>query len=230
MRAGKEAAARAAAEMIATGMRVGLGTGSTAAYLVDELITRSKSGHLDIICVATSQVTQKQALQGGLRVLDLKEVDELDLVIDGADEIDTHGHLIKGGGGAAVRELIVAMAAKRYIVIATPDKQVEVLGSFPLPLFVLPHAYEVTIARIAEICPGDVGLRVPPKPSIDEHGLMIVDAHFGPSIRDPTSTRATLLDIAGVVDVGLFIDIADAAILGLPDGTATIVNFDRRHR
>ena len=230
MGTGKQAAARAAAELITTGMSVGLGTGSTAAYLVDELIERSKSEHLNITCVATSQVTQEQAQQGGLRVLELKDAGLLDIVIDGADEIDPHGQLIKGGGGAAVRELIVAIAAERYVVIATPSKQVEILGSFPLPIFVLPHAHEVTIERIAKICPGDVGLRAPPKPGIDEHGLMIVDAHFGPSISDPASTRAILLEIAGVVDVGLFIDIADIAILGQPDGTATTIKFDRRHR
>ncbi len=230
MTAGKQAAARAAAGLITNGMKVGLGTGSTAAFLVDELIERSRIEKLDITCVATSQVTQKQAEEGGLQVLELKEVGLLDIVIDGADEIDPLGQLIKGGGGAAVRELIVAMAARHYVVIATPSKYVEVLGSFPLPIFVLPHAHEVTIERIAEICPGDVGLRTPPRPSVDEHGLMIVDAHFGPCINNPASTRSVLLDIAGVVDVGLFIDIADTAILGQTDGTVTTIEFSRRHR
>ena len=230
MTAGKQAAARAAAGLITTGMKVGLGTGSTATHLVSELIERSRSEQLDATYVATSQVTQKQAEEGGLRVLDLKDAGLLDIVIDGADEIDPRGQLIKGGGGAAVRELIVAMAARRYVVIATTSKQVEVLGLFPLPIFVLPHAHEVTIERIAEICPGDVGLRAPPRSSVDEHGLMIVDAHFGPSITNPASTRAVLLDIAGVVDVGLFIDIADTAILGQADGGVTTIEFSRRHR
>ncbi len=230
MTAGKQAAARAAAGLITTGMKVGLGTGSTATHLVSELIERSRSEQLDATYVATSQATQKQAEEGGLRVLDLKDAGLLDIVIDGADEIDPRGQLIKGGGGAAVRELIVAMAARRYVVIATTSKQVEVLGLFPLPIFVLPHAHEVTIERIAEICPGDVGLRAPPRSSVDEHGLMIVDAHFGPSITNPASTRAVLLDIAGVVDVGLFIDIADTAILGQADGGVTTIEFSRRHR
>ncbi len=230
MTAGKQAAARAAAGLITTGMKVGLGTGSTATHLVSELIERSRSEQLDATYVATSQATQKQAEEGGLRVLDLKDAGLLDIVIDGADEIDPRGQLIKGGGGAAVRELIVAMAARRYVVIATTSKQVEVLGLFPLPIFVLPHAHEVTIERIAEICPGDVGLRAPPRSIVDEHGLMIVDAHFGPSITNPASTRAVLLDIAGVVDVGLFIDIADTAILGQADGGVTTIEFSRRHR
>ena len=226
----KQAAARAAAQLVESGMCVGLGTGSTAAFFVDELIELARSEQLDIRCVATSQETREQALGGALQIVELERAESLDIVIDGADEIDVHGQLIKGGGGAAVRELIVAKAAEKYVVIATPSKQVNTLGDFPLPIFVLPHACKVTMSRIGEVCPGIVRVRPPPKSNIDEHGLIIVDAHFGASINDPAATRATLLEIPGVVDVGLFVDIADIAILGRDDGTTTTIQFDRRHR
>jgi ribose 5-phosphate isomerase A len=183
----KRAAALAAAELVPEGARVGLGTGSTVAYLLPALCGR------ELLCAATSLATERAARDLGLSVRDLDELWPLDIAIDGADQIDPDGWLVKGGGGAHTRERIVAAAAKRFIVIASPEKDVAALRA-PVPLEILRFGHQATLALIA-----DAQLRdVPPTPD----GNLIAD-YLGP-VEDPERLAASLSATPGVVDHGLF--------------------------
>lgn len=183
----KRAAALAAAELVPEGARVGLGTGSTVAHLLPALRGR------ELLCTATSPATERAARDLGLTVRDLDQLWPLDIAIDGADQIAPDGWLVKGGGGAHTRERIVAAAAKRFIVIASPEKEVPALGA-PVPLEVLRFGYQATLALV-----GDAQLRdVPPTPD----GNLIAD-YLGP-VGDPEGLAARLSATPGVVDHGLF--------------------------
>jgi ribose 5-phosphate isomerase A len=184
----KQAAARAAAELVPHGARIGLGTGSTVAHLLPALAARD----LDLRCAATSPATEIAARALGLQVSSLDELGELDIAIDGADQIDPAGWLVKGGGGAHTREKIIAAAARRFVVIADSSKRVDTLRA-PIPIEIIRFgaAHTLTLA--------DARLRdVPPTP---ENNL-IADYH-GP-IGDPTALAAWLVAIPGVVEHGLF--------------------------
>jgi ribose 5-phosphate isomerase A len=187
----KRAAAEAAAEMVADGMRVGLGSGSTVAYLLPVLAQR---GLRTLTCVATSPSTERAARELGLTVRGLDDVGELDLAIDGADQIDPRGWLIKGGGAAHTREKIVAAASRRFVVIASAEKAVSALGP-PVPLELLRFGVGSTLAAV-----GDARLRDGVGPSPD--GGVIAD-YLGP-IGDPGRLAARLSAIPGVVEHGLF--------------------------
>jgi ribose 5-phosphate isomerase A len=185
----KRIAAEAAAEMVEGGMTVGLGTGSTVAYLLPALADRS----LDIRCVATSPGTERMADELGLRVEQFDQIDRLDMAIDGADQIAPDGWLVKGAGGAHTREKIVADAAERFVVIADSSKPVEALHG-PVPLELLPFGLRATLRRI-----GPVALRdVPRSPD----GGVIAD--YGGPVGDPRRLAGRLSSIAGVVGHGLF--------------------------
>ena len=186
----KEAAARAAAELVADGMRVGLGTGSTVAHFLPALAARGLTG---LRCVATSPATEQAALALGLSIHDLDELGELDIAVDGADQVHPDGWLIKGGGGAHTREKIVAAAAASFVVIASADKAVAELSP-PVPLELLRFGAEHTLATLAPS-----RLRDAP-PSADD-GL-IAD-YFGP-VDDAHALAARLSATPGVVDHGLF--------------------------
>jgi ribose 5-phosphate isomerase A len=186
----KRAAARAAAELIEDGMRVGLGTGTTVAHLLPAIAERGLAG---MCCVATSPATERAALALGLTVRALDDLGELDIAIDGADQIDADGWLVKGGGGAHTREKIVASAARRFVVIVSAEKAVRELAP-PVPLELLPFGVRHTLARL-----GDARLRdTPPSPD----GGLIAD-YLGP-IGDPRELAAMLSATAGVVEHGLF--------------------------
>jgi ribose 5-phosphate isomerase A len=186
----KRAAARAAAELVQDGMRVGLGTGSTVAYLLPAL---AASGYTKLRCVATSPMTELAARALGLTVEALDEVGELDLAIDGADQIDSRGWLIKGGGGAHTREKIVACSARRFVVIASANKAVSELAP-PVPLELVPFGVGRTLLSL-----DPARLRgVEPSPD----GGLIADYH-GP-IGDPRELAARLSATPGVVEHGLF--------------------------
>jgi ribose 5-phosphate isomerase A len=187
----KRAAAEAAAAIVQDGMRVGLGTGTTVAYLLPALAARGLS---DLACVATSPATASAARELGLRVLALDELGFLDLAIDGADQIDPQGWLIKGGGAAHTREKIVAVAAQRFVVIASADKAVARLEP-PVPLEIVPFAARTTLARL-----GSATLREGVAPSPD--GGVIAD-YWGP-VDDPRALAERLSCEAGVVEHGLF--------------------------
>jgi ribose 5-phosphate isomerase A len=187
----KRAAARAAAELVQDGMRVGLGTGSTVAYLLEALGERELK---EVRCAATSPATEQAARELGLSVAGLDELGELDVAIDGADEVDPQGWLIKGGGAAQTREKIVAAAARRFIVIVSAEKVVECLSA-PVPLELVPFAVQTTLRALA---PAELRAGVPQSPD----GGLIAD-YLGP-IDDPRALALRLSETPGVVEHGLF--------------------------
>jgi ribose 5-phosphate isomerase A len=224
----KLAAAVEAVTLVQSGMKLGLGTGSTAAKLVQVLGERVRAG-LDILCVPTSDATRALAEAAGIRISTLDENPHLDLTIDGADEVDPILTLIKGGGGALLREKIVATASDRMVVIADISKKVANLGRFPLPVEVVPFGANATrnmvAAMVREIgCEGTIALRRDKagKPFVTENGNFILDCSFG-RIMEPFDLAAALRIIPGVVEHGLFIGLADQAFIAGPDGVETIL-------
>ena len=224
---GKRAAAARALELVRPGMRLGLGTGSTAQAFVELLGVRVAAG-LDIVGVPTSERTGAQAASLGIRLATLDEEPALDLTIDGADEFDPALNLVKGGGGALLREKIVATASKRMIVIADASKRVEHLGRFPLPIEV--NRFGLTTTREAVVrvaascgCRGNIILRQTPEGAdyVTDGGHLLLDCHFG-QIGDPAGLAAKLVAIPGVVEHGLFIGIARAVICAGPDGVTIL--------
>jgi ribose 5-phosphate isomerase A len=185
----KQVAAEAAAELVENGMTVGLGTGSTVAFLLPALARRS----LDILCAATSPRTERAARELGLRIEDVASIDRFDLTIDGADQIAPDGWLVKGGGGAHTREKIIAGAAARFIVIGDSTKPVPALHS-PIPLELLSFGLRATMRRVAPVSLRDVPL--------SPDGGVIADYH-GP-VDDPAALAVRLSSAPGVVDHGLF--------------------------
>lgn len=194
--AAKRAAGRRAADYVRDGMRVGLGTGSTVRFTLEALAERSP----DIVCVATSLRTRERATALGLRVVEPDELRVLDVAVDGADEVDPQLHLVKGGGGAHVREKIVAEMAERFVVVVDESKLVERLGHRGLPLEVLPFAPGVAAARVEALGAERVSRR--PEPS--DNGNVLLDAFF-PEIDEPAALAAQLADIPGLVGHGLFL-------------------------
>ena len=224
----KEEAGIAACNFIKDGMKIGLGTGSTVRYTVIEIGRRISEDGLNVVGVPTSEATRELALEVGIPLVTLSESGGLDLVIDGADEFDDDFSLIKGGGGALTREKIVAQSSKSMIVVADDRKQVETLGNFDLPVEVLPFEWERTRDRISSICPGEVTLRGGSEPFVTDNDGYILDCSFGPSISEPKSLEMKILSIAGVVEVGLFVDICDAVVLASNGGVSTLINDSGR--
>ena len=219
----KRMAAETAMAYVEPGMKLGLGTGSTARHFVDLLGARVKAG-LDVLCVPTSEATRVQAAALGIPLTTLDDTPSLDLTVDGADEIDDELRLIKGGGGALLREKIVAAASSRMIVIADASKQVAVLGAFPLPVEVVRFGAMATRAMVQALaadagCRGDVSLRrnADGQPFITDNGNFIFDCAFG-RIDEPELLDEALKVAPGVVENGLFLGLADMAIIGLPEG------------
>jgi ribose 5-phosphate isomerase A len=223
----KAMAAERALSYVESGMTLGLGTGSTAAHLVRLLGAKVQAG-MKIVCVPTSEATANQARQLGIPLSTLDDVPFLDLTIDGADELDDGLRLIKGGGGALLREKIVATASERMIVIADASKQVAKLGKFPLPVEVVRFGVTATRNMISALaaeagCEGDIVMRVgrDQQPFVTDGGNYIFDCSFG-SIADAEALDAMLKLIPGVVENGLFLGIASKAIIARPDGVIEI--------
>lgn len=222
----KRQAAAKALEQVQDGMKLGLGTGSTAKHFVDLLGERVKSG-LKVIGVPTSEATRIQAEACGVPLTTLDAIDHLDLTVDGADEADPDLNLIKGGGGALLREKIVAAASARMIVIADETKVVETLGAFKLPIEVNPFglvstriAIEKAAARLG--LSGPLTLRASGDGTFTtDGGHYILDASFG-RIPDADALASSLNDIPGVVEHGLFINMASLAIIAGPAGARTL--------
>lgn len=219
----KRAAAVRAVEFVRPGMRLGLGTGSTARHFVDLVGERVRDG-LDIVAVPTSEATRAQAMHWSIPLTTLEETPELDLTVDGADEIGRDLVLIKGGGGALLREKIVAGASARMIVIADTSKWVDALGRFPLPIEVAPFGAEATRRAVDRAvggiqASGVLSLRRAGDghPFVTDGGHWIVDAALG-RIDDPKAMAHALAAVPGVMEHGLFIGIAQLAIIGGPDG------------
>lgn len=222
----KRAAALAAIDHVKPGMKLGLGSGSTAKFFIDALAERVKAG-LQVSCVSTSMATYKHAEALGIPHSSLTKMPVLDLTVDGADEIDDELTLIKGGGGALLREKIVAAASKRMIVIADASKRVKRLGKFPLPIEVLPFGMKPTSMKIQGAaqwagCKGSMVLRMNgDKPFVTENGNVIFDCAFG-SIPEPPKLAAALSSIPGVIGFGLFIKLTSLAIIGTSKGVVTL--------
>jgi ribose 5-phosphate isomerase A len=221
--AGKRAAAARALELVQPGMRLGLGTGTTAAVFVDLLLAKVREG-LEVRCVATSQRTEDQAAQGGLVCTTLDELPQLDLTIDGADEFDPSLRLIKGGGGALLREKIVAAASARMVVITDASKAVSLLGRFPLPVEVNIFGLAATIRLVTAAaaacgCAGKMTVRKAPDGALfhTDGGHLILDCAFG-AITDPERLSAALLSVPGVVEHGLFLGMASGIVCAGPSG------------
>lgn len=223
----KYAAAKRAVDYVEDGMRVGLGTGSTAAWMVRALGDLVEGG-LRVTGVATSSRTAELARGLGIPMAGLDEVKWLDLTIDGADEFDADLSLVKGGGGALLQEKIVATASDMMVVIADGSKKVETLGAFPLPLEVIPFGWQTTKALIEEFLVGmDVDGRSATlrldrdAPYRTDEGNLIVDLHLR-RIGNPRQLSLALNQIPGVVENGLFLDICDVVVVGEGDGTVEV--------
>ena len=217
----KKAAGVKAANEIQDSMVVGLGTGSTAAYMVEHLAKRIREENLNVIGVSTSWSTTLQCRQLGIPLKEMGEVSELDIVIDGADEIDPQRGLIKGRGAAHLLEKVVASMAKRYIIIADSGKKVEKLGEkFAVPLEILPNAIGVVTAKVEALgAKVKVRMGAPGKdgPVISDSGNIIADAKFD-EIKNPQELSDKLDSITGLVGHGLFINMATQVILATENG------------
>lgn len=218
-----------ACKFVKSGMKVGLGTGSTVKHTVIELGRRISEEGLDIIGVPTSLATEKLATEVGITLVELSEIDGLDIVIDGADEYDPNFQLIKGGGAALLREKIVAQESSAMVVVADDRKRVQTLGAFPLPIEVTPFSHEATVRSLSRLLDCRVNIRMSGNgPVITDNGNMIADAHSGPKISDPLTSESEILIIAGVVQVGLFNNMCDAVVLAGSEGVETIINPNGR--
>ncbi|MEQ3747192.1 MAG: ribose-5-phosphate isomerase RpiA [Henriciella sp.] len=226
----KENAAAAAMDYVEDGMTIGLGTGSTAKFFVEYLAEEIADG-LVVRGVPTSEQTRRLADSLGVPLVDVEQVDRIHLTVDGADEVDQQAQLIKGGGAALLREKIIANASDLMVVIADSSKSVEMLGKFPLPVEVTPFGYTITAKKVYDaLCKAGVlkpmiKVRTGPghKPIVTDGGNFILDCQCG-TIPDAAMTAALLSNVPGVVEHGLFIDIARTVIVGSEDG-ATVFEY-----
>lgn len=217
--AGKRQAARAAVALVETGMVVGLGSGTTAEWVVRELARRVRDEDLRVVGVSTSEATAGLARALAIPVADLDDVEALDVDIDGADEVDPRFRMIKGRGGAFLREKLVAVAARRRIIVVTPEKRVDRLGlRFPVPVEVSPFGLQ-HIERRLQALGASTALRFNPdgSPFATDGGHRVLDCRF-PGIDDPEGLDLSLRSTVGVFETGLFLGLCDLLIVGHPDG------------
>lgn len=222
--AAKQAAGEAAAGLVRDGMCLGLGTGSTTAYALKAIGQRIQDDDLDVRGVPTSLGADRLARRHGIPLTTLDEHPQLDLAIDGADEVDDALHLIKGGGGAHTREKVVATQAERFVVIVDPSKTVTNLGrEHPLPVEVVPMAV-TPVSQALEELGARPELRMAEAkdgPAVTDQGFWIVDAHFSDGLPDPEHVNHSLDAQPGILDHGLFLHVATEVIVGYPDGEVT---------
>ncbi len=218
----KELAAHKAVEAVTSGMTVGLGTGSTARFAIEKLGTLVRNG-LQIKAVCSSVATENLARESGIAVIDFPAPERIDVYIDGADEVDAAFNLIKGGGGALVREKIVAFNSRRFIVIVDVSKQVQTLGRFPLPVEVVPFAANLTIQHLEKLGGKAVLRQRDGRNFVSDNGNFIVDVHLN-AITDPLALNETVNSIPGVVESGLFAGaMVSAVIVGYSDGRVEVL-------
>jgi ribose 5-phosphate isomerase A len=215
----KQAVARAAIDYVVDGEIIGVGTGSTANFFIDEL---GKIKHRIKGAVASSEATAERLRGHGIAVLDLNDVDAISVYVDGADEITASGAMIKGGGAALTREKIVASVSGKFVCIADGSKQVAVLGKFPLPVEVVPMADNAVMRQLAALG-GQPRLRLKgTEPVVTDNGGHLIDV-AGLSITDPVGLESTINQIPGVITVGLFAQRgANVCLLGTADGVKTL--------
>lgn len=213
---GKKLAAAKAVNYIRSGMTIGLGTGSTAYWAIQGIGEKVKEG-LSVRAIATSVQSDALARELGIPIVEFSAIDHLDITIDGADEVDEQLNLIKGGGGALLREKIVASATRLYIIIVDQSKLVHQLGKFPLPVEVAPFGWELTFRRLQELG-GTPRMRMAADTAfLTDNQHYILDTSFG-LIPDPAGLHERVSGITGVMEDGFFIDMADIVIAGLADG------------
>ncbi|HSJ07080.1 MAG TPA: ribose-5-phosphate isomerase RpiA [Longimicrobiales bacterium] len=220
----KRAAAGQAVLLVQPGMRVGLGTGSTARHVVDLLAARYRAGELDgIVGVATSRATEEQARELGVPITTLDEVTRLDLTVDGTDEVDPDLDLIKGLGGALLWEKIVARASDRLIIVADDSKEVPRLGTrAPVPVEVAPFGWRTHLEAFRELgARPELRTRQDASPFVTDGGHFIVDLHFDGGITDARALDEAVRARAGVVETGLFLGMATTVIIAAPDDVRT---------
>lgn len=218
----KESAALKALEYVEEGMTLGLGTGSTAAYFIKHLIQKCQKG-LNIKAVATSLASEKMARDGGIPMTDINSITHLDLVVDGADQIDPNLRLIKGAGGALMREKIVATMSKKMLVIADESKLVEELGLCPLPLEVLPFGTEAIRKQIADL--GFAGAwrkKADGSYYLTDNHNRIFDVSLPSQLGNPEIVHEQLRSVPGVLETGFFFNLATTIVIGKKDGTVDI--------
>lgn len=220
----KRAAAKRAASFIESGMNVGLGTGSTATYFIEYLIERCQIEQLKITVAASSVRSYEQAKAGGIPLQDVNKITGLDITVDGADEIDHNKQMIKGGGGALLREKIIANMSREMVVIVDSTKVVSRFGAFPLPVEIVPFAYTATIYQITLLGFSPV-LRSDPNGNlyITDNGNYIIDIPLSQHKRTPSEIQSLLKAIPGVVEIGFFLGFAGRVVVGYPDGYVDII-------
>jgi len=216
----KQIAAERAVSHIRSGMTIGLGTGSTAAFAIHALGKLFQNETLNLRCIATSQESEDLGRSYGLPFVDFAAVRRFDITVDGADEVDPQFRLIKGGGGALVREKIVAAATDTEIIIVDDSKVKASLGAFPLPVAVLPYAWEWTQARVLDKFGVSSPRRALPSgaPFLSDDGLYILDMAFAGPLPSPDTLERELKTIVGVVEAGLFVGLCQRLIIGYADG------------
>ncbi len=220
-------AAEKAMDYVQNGMKLGLGTGSTAARFVD-LVGAAVADGLEVLCVPTSVATRDQAAALNIPLTTLDETPHLDVTVDGADELDEMLRLVKGGGGALLREKIVATSSDKMVVIADNSKLVKTLGQFPLPVEVVQFGLKSSLDMMTALanrvgCTGELKQRMQADgtPFITDNGNFIIDCHFG-HIEKPEALSGAFTQVPGVVENGLFLGIADVAIIAGPEGITTL--------
>jgi ribose 5-phosphate isomerase A len=221
--AARDAAAAAAVALIEPGMVIGLGSGRAVWKVVEDIASRWPEGP-EVRTVVASERTHELAREAGIEVVELDGRLELDLALDGADEVDPELRLIKGGGGALLREKIVVAAARRFVVVAEAEKRVERLGErFRLPVEIVRFGWPDTRRRLARLLP-DAELRTAEEgaPYVTDEGHYILDCAL-PSGADPDALDTELRRVPGVVEHGLFLGVAERALLGLPDGSVDVL-------
>lgn len=221
----KKAAAEKAVEFIESGMLVGLGTGSTVKFIIESLAEKLKSG-LDVKTVSTSNATAKFAESLGITVLNFNDVDEIDLTIDGADEVDPNLNGIKGGGGALLYEKLVASSSKKNIWMVDSSKYVEQLGKFPLPVEVVPFGANQTFKKLFSLGYKPKFRSVDGKNYVTDGNHYIIDLHLN-RIENADKLDNNLLSIPGVIETGLFLNICDVLIMGIDDGVNVIPKLEK---
>ena len=218
----KRAVGYKAAEFVESGMLIGLGTGTTVFYFIERLIRKCKEG-LNIQAVASSDQSFRLAAQGKIPLIDIENITAIDLTVDGADEIDPQKRMIKGGGGAHVREKIVATMSREMIVIVDETKLVPALGKGKLPVEILPFARKATLHHITKAgYHAEFRKRADGGLFITDNGNLIVDIHFGRPLTHPEEEHETLIHIPGVVDTGFFFNLAGRVIIGFADGQVVV--------
>jgi len=217
----KKMAADKAVDYIEDGMVVGLGTGSTAYWAIHAIAQKIQQG-LSIRAVASSEGSEQLALQLGIPIVPFSDIDGIDITIDGADEVDPRLNLIKGGGGALLREKILAANSRRFIVIVDESKRVELLGRFPLPVEIVPFAPNLTINKLKQLGCKPVLRMAGDKQFVTDNGNLIADCQFN-TIAEPAQVHEQLSLIPGVVEHGLFRQMASAVVVGYNDGTVKVI-------